>query len=150
MTLLSLLDCPLTLPKWTQGFTHGKMGGKHILDDVLLSWRLVDNTVELRTDEAVMKVYNYNVKKNPAYWEFRPLIEQGHPQRGFPTLDVSVLGPRSLAAMHMAGLEVEDDPQYEALGLLEDLSGRGGPASKGSMYEVGCDESVCGGGGGVY
>jgi hypothetical protein len=132
MMLLSFLDAPLDLHKWREGYTHGKPGVTHILDSPLLAWHQVDNQVELRVDPAVLQVYGYNLRVNPAYQEFQPLIEQGREQRGYPTVDVSILGPRSRANMHMDEAVFDDS----GLGLLEDLSLREDTPSKHSMYEV--------------
>jgi hypothetical protein len=134
MMLLSFLEVPLDLKKWRQGYTHGKAGVQHILDSVLLAWKRVDNTVELEVDEAVLKAYDYNTRKNPAYQQFMPLLEQGRPHRGYPTVDVSMLGPRSRGTMHLEEPELLD---LSSLGLLEDLTGKADTPSKNSMYEVG-------------
>jgi hypothetical protein len=135
LMLLSFLDVPLDLSKWREGYTHGKAGVTHILDSLLLAWRRVDNQVELRVDPNVLHVYGYNLRANPAYQEFRPLIEQGRESRGYPTVDISILGPRSRAQMHMGDDLFPDD--VGQLGLLEDISTREHTPAKGSMYEVG-------------
>jgi hypothetical protein len=133
MMLLSLIDVPLDLYKWREGYTHGRPGVQHILDSVLLFWESVDNRVELNVDESVLYVYGHNSKVNPGYKEFKPLIEQGREHRGFPAVDLSMLGPTSRARMHL-----EDAPfQMKTLGLLENLMGKEDAPSKFSMYEVG-------------
>jgi hypothetical protein len=133
MLLLSLLEVPLDLYKWREGYTHGRPAVQHILDSVLLSWQQVDNRVELALDDSVMRVYGYNKMHNPAYQMFSPLVEQGREQRGFPTVDLSVLGPHSLARMHLE----ETGMQVQTLGLLENLAAKQESVAKDGIYEVG-------------
>jgi hypothetical protein len=83
-------------------------------------------------DDSVMYVYGQSLLGNPGYKEFVPLVEQGRTQRGFPAVDLSLLGPKSRARMHL-----EESPfELKTLGLLENLAGKEDALSKHSMYEV--------------
>lgn len=138
--LLSLLDVGMDLKGWASGFMRGTLR-THILDSPLLSWARVDSrTVELPLDSYILRLLQWSEQHNQLFDFFKCLLQRGLMQYGYPTVDVSFLGPRTLANMHLTAdlrsLPKTGAPEATgALGLLDHCA-QNARGCRHDLYEV--------------
>lgn len=118
MMLLSFLDSPVTLSKWSNSFTHGYVSS-HLWDSPLIRFsRDANGKLEAQLDRYVLRVLEFNLKHNTYYRVLSCLVQMGFVQYGHPCVDLSFFGVRTLATMHQAD-NVLDQAAFATPGFVD-------------------------------
>jgi hypothetical protein len=143
LSLLSVLNTPMTTEKWVNSFAKGSIGVQHILDSPYMSMRdLTPEWQKILPKPIIMCLHQELERRCPIYQYCLTMLQRGYHKIMHAMFDLRVLNAQTLSRMEGQGMEDIRAPEeamrtFRSVGLLQNNLQFDRPLEKRTLYNIG-------------